>query len=78
MGTSSQRGWKAKLSHWDERISQSKFSRWWHTTRFGKALAASIFGKWLTRIGMFGFLFFLIKGLVWIAIWMGLGKLMGC
>jgi hypothetical protein len=29
---------------------------------------------WLKRIGMAGFLFFLIKGLVWIAIFAGLGN----
>ncbi|MCR9099491.1 MAG: hypothetical protein NXI25_06025 [bacterium] len=29
---------------------------------------------WLKRVGVAGFLFFLIKGLVWIAIFVGLGK----
>ncbi len=29
---------------------------------------------WLKRIGLAGFLFFLIKGLVWIAIFMGIGQ----
>jgi hypothetical protein len=29
---------------------------------------------WLKRLGVAGFLFFLIKGLVWIAIFVGLGK----
>lgn len=29
---------------------------------------------WLKRVGIAGFLFFLIKGLVWIAIFAGLGK----
>ena len=30
---------------------------------------------WLKRIGVIGFTFFLIKGLVWIAIFFGIGKL---
>ncbi len=30
---------------------------------------------WLKRVGVAGFLFFLIKGLVWLAIFFGLGKL---
>lgn len=30
---------------------------------------------WLKRLGLAGFLFFLIKGLVWLAIFMGLGSL---
>jgi hypothetical protein len=29
---------------------------------------------WLKRIGVAGFLFFLIKGLVWIAVFAGMGK----
>jgi len=29
---------------------------------------------WLKKIGLAGFLFFLIKGLVWIAIFMGIGQ----
>jgi hypothetical protein len=29
---------------------------------------------WLKRIGWLGFSFFLLKGLVWVAIFMGLGK----
>ena len=29
---------------------------------------------WLKRMGVAGFLFFLIKGLVWIAIFAGVGK----
>jgi len=29
---------------------------------------------WLKRVGVAGFLFFLIKGLIWIAIFVGLGK----
>mgnify|MGYP001317439795 CR=1 FL=1 len=31
---------------------------------------------WLKRFGVAGFLFFLIKGLVWLAIFFGLGKLL--
>ena len=30
--------------------------------------------KWLKRIGVGGFLFFLAKGLVWLAIFFGIGK----
>jgi hypothetical protein len=30
--------------------------------------------SWLKRIGIAGFLFFLIKGLIWIAIFFGAGK----
>lgn len=33
---------------------------------------------WLKRIGLAGFLFFLIKGLVWIAVFFGAGQLLGC
>ncbi len=33
---------------------------------------------WLKRIGVAGFLFFFIKGLVWIAVFFGAGKLLGC
>ncbi len=34
--------------------------------------------SWLKRIGVLGFLFFLIKGLVWLALfWMGF-ELSGC
>lgn len=31
--------------------------------------------KWLKRLGWAGFLFFTIKGLVWLAIFFGLGTL---
>ncbi len=34
------------------------------------------FTAWLTRIGLIGFLFFLIKGLIWLAIFLGAGKLL--
>lgn len=30
---------------------------------------------WFKRIGIAGFLFFLIKGLVWLAVFLGLGSL---
>jgi hypothetical protein len=33
--------------------------------------------SWLKRIGWLGFLFFTIKGLIWLAIFMGLGKILG-
>lgn len=32
-------------------------------------------GKWFKRIGIAGFLFFLIKGLIWLGIIFGIGKL---
>lgn len=31
---------------------------------------------WLKRIGVVGFLFFLIKGLIWIAIFLGVGSML--
>jgi hypothetical protein len=34
--------------------------------------------KWLKRLGVAGFLFFLIKGLIWIAIFYGGLRLVGC
>jgi hypothetical protein len=30
---------------------------------------------WIKRLGFLGFLFFLFKGLIWVAIFMGAGKL---
>lgn len=33
------------------------------------------FKTWFKRIGIVGFLFFLVKGLVWLAIFMGVGSL---
>lgn len=30
---------------------------------------------WIKRIGILGFLFFFVKGLVWLAIFFGLGSL---
>lgn len=35
----------------------------------------SKFKIWFKRFGIIGFLFFLIKGLVWLAIFFGVGKL---
>jgi len=37
----------------------------------------SKFKVWFKRIGIVGFLFFLIKGLIWLAIFLGAGKLLG-
>jgi hypothetical protein len=34
--------------------------------------------KWFKRLGVAGFLFFFIKGLVWLAVFFGLGQLVGC
>jgi len=34
------------------------------------------FKTWLKRLGLAGFLFFLIKGLIWLALFLGLGKLL--
>jgi len=33
---------------------------------------------WLKRFGIGGFLFFLIKGLIWLFIFFGLGAYLGC
>lgn len=30
---------------------------------------------WFKRLGLIGFLFFFIKGLIWLAIFLGLGKI---
>lgn len=38
----------------------------------------NIKSSWIKRIGWAGFLFFLIKGLVWLAVFFGLGELIGC
>lgn len=32
---------------------------------------------WLKRIGWIGFFFFLIKGLIWLAVFFGMGKMVG-
>jgi len=34
----------------------------------------SKYGKWMRRLGWAGFFFFLIKGLIWLAVFYGLGK----
>jgi len=34
--------------------------------------------SWLRRIGWLGFFFFLAKGSVWLAIFLGAGALFGC
>lgn len=36
---------------------------------------ANKFKKWIKKLGVIGFLFFLIKGLIWLAIFFGIGKL---
>ncbi len=33
--------------------------------------------RWLQRLGWAGFMFFLIKGLVWLAVFYGLGRMVG-
>lgn len=33
---------------------------------------------WVKRLGWAGFLFFLIKGLIWLAVIFGLTKYLGC
>lgn len=33
---------------------------------------------WLKRFGLAGFFFFMVKGLVWLAVFLGLGQLVGC
>ena len=32
------------------------------------------FNDWLKRLGLDGFLFFFIKGLIWLAVFAGIGK----
>lgn len=34
------------------------------------------FKYWLKRLGIAGFLFFFIKGLIWLAIFLGLGEVL--
>jgi hypothetical protein len=36
------------------------------------------FITWLKRLGLAGFLFFFIKGLIWLAVFFGLFKVVGC
>jgi hypothetical protein len=31
---------------------------------------------WLKRVGIAGFIFFLVKGLIWLAIFFGVGKIL--
>lgn len=33
--------------------------------------------RWLQRLGWAGFMFFLIKGLVWLAVFYGMGRMVG-
>ena len=33
------------------------------------------FNQWIKRVGIIGFLFFFIKGLIWLAVFFGLGQL---
>jgi hypothetical protein len=33
---------------------------------------------WLKRIGLAGFLFFLIKGIIWLFVFFGASQLIGC
>ncbi|MGV3637063.1 MAG: hypothetical protein ACO1NQ_05390 [Flavobacteriales bacterium] len=35
-------------------------------------------GSWLKRLGWAGFLFFLLKGLVWLALFAGAGTFWAC
>jgi hypothetical protein len=39
--------------------------------------AKSKFKVWFKRMGIVGFMFFLIKGVIWLAIFLGAGKLLG-
>lgn len=32
--------------------------------------------KWFRRLGLAGFLFFLVKGLIWLAVFLGLGTVL--
>lgn len=34
--------------------------------------------RWLKRIGLAGFLFFLVKGLIWLGVFAGVGALFAC
>ncbi|MEM8582643.1 MAG: alanyl-tRNA synthetase [Bacteroidota bacterium] len=34
--------------------------------------------NWLKRLGWGAFLFFLIKGIIWLAVFFGLSKWLGC
>ncbi len=37
-------------------------------------MAANQVKLWLKRVGLAGFMFFFLKGLVWIAIFVGIGR----
>ena len=37
-------------------------------------MADNKFKLWLKRVGVAGFMFFFLKGLVWIAIFVGIGR----
>lgn len=45
-----------------------------HCLNMEKSTKKMDWKKWLQKIGVAGFLFFFIKGLAWIAVFMGLGK----
>lgn len=34
--------------------------------------------NWIKRLGVAGFIFFFVKGLIWLAVIFGLGSLAGC
>ena len=34
--------------------------------------------RWLKRVGIVGFLFFLVKGLIWIGVFFGIQRFIGC
>jgi len=36
------------------------------------------FMLWLKRLGVVGFLFFLIKGLIWLGVFFGVSQFIGC
>lgn len=39
---------------------------------------SSRYKEWLKRLGLAGFLFFLIKGLIWLAVFFGLFQMVDC
>lgn len=51
-----------------------KWATYVHKTRNGMSDKQNKRQAWLKRIGFAGFLFFLIKGLIWLAIFYGAGK----
>ena len=38
----------------------------------------SKFNTWVKRLGIAGFLFFLIKGLIWLGVFFGISQMAGC